>query len=127
MYGKRELREHLKQKLDIGDRQLRRLIAAKAAELPSTSDQALSVLAHENGMRLPNYLTAAQIAEVRDLLQGRSPAPSAAPRVGSGRSRTPARTTVVREAKIGDVKVPPSSLSQKHIADAQQMATVYPV
>jgi hypothetical protein len=128
MYGTKELRQHLKQKLDIGDRQLRRLIAARAAELPSTHEQALFVLAHENGMRLPTYLTSEQIAEVRNLLQGRAPAAPAAPRNGGDRrSGRGGRTTVVREAKIGDVKVPPSSLSQKHIADAQEMATVYPV
>lgn len=70
MYGSKELRQHLQARLDIGDRQMRRLIAAKARELPSTQQQALFVLAHENQMRLQDYLTPEQIADVRGLVQG---------------------------------------------------------
>ena len=71
MYGSKELREHLQKQLGISDRHLRRLIAEKAADLPSTKEQALFVLAHENRMRLQNYMTPEQIADVRGVLQGR--------------------------------------------------------
>jgi hypothetical protein len=128
MYGTKELRAHLQKRLGISDRHMRRLIADKAAELPSTPQQALFVIAYEQRMRLKDYMTSEQIAEVRNLLQGRpSAAPPAARNGAAARQIKTSRTTVVREAKIGDVKVPPSSLSQKHVADAQQMATVYPV
>jgi hypothetical protein len=65
MYGTKELRADLLAKLNVGDRHLRRLIADRASELPSTNEQALFVLAHENNLKLSRYLTAEQIAEVR--------------------------------------------------------------
>ena len=83
MYGSKELKEHLLAKLDVGPRQLRRLIANRAAELPSTNEQALYTLAHDNGLKLSHYLTADQIAEVRGLLQAR-PAPAVAPAKTNG-------------------------------------------
>jgi hypothetical protein len=128
MYGKKELREHLKERLEVGDRQLRRLIAAKAAELPSTNDQALFVLAHENGMRLSNYLTSEQIAEVRNLVQGRPvPAPAVASKNGTRSTRKAASPRNVAMT-IGTEKygaVP--GLKASHATEAKAMAErVYP-
>jgi hypothetical protein len=85
MWGMKELRAHLQETLGISDRHMRRLIAEKAAELPSTPQQALYVLAHENRMRLQNYMTPEQIADLRGLLQGR---PSAPPQAKSNGGRT---------------------------------------
>jgi Swt1-like HEPN len=129
MYGTKELREHLKQKLDVGDRQLNRLIAAKAAELPSTREQALFVLAHENQMRLSHYLTSEQIAEVRTLVQGRPIATS--PARGNG-GRTPTRRTssprkvsmTIGTEQYGEIP----ALKSSHADEAKAMAQrVYPL
>lgn len=107
----------------MSDRHLRRLIATKAAELPSTNKQALFVLAHENRMRLPDYLTSEQIAEVRDLVQGRA---VAAPPARSNGSRAPARRTASPRAvsmtigteKYGEIP----ALKSSHATEAKAMA-----
>jgi hypothetical protein len=129
MYGTKELREHLRQKLDIGQRQLRRLIADKAAELPSTNEQALFVLAHENGMKLSNYLTREQIGEVRGLVQGR-PVVTAASRK-NGRARVAGKSSprpvsvTIKGIDSGKLKIP--ALKPSHADAAKQMAErVYP-
>jgi hypothetical protein len=129
MYGKKELREDLQKKLDVGDRQLRRLIASKAAELPSTNDQALFVLAHENGMRLSNYLTAGQIAEVRNLVQGGRSVAAPRPR-SNGRTTQTRRKAAPRgiamtvgTEKYGEIP----ALKSAHATEARTMAErVYP-
>jgi Swt1-like HEPN len=127
MYGKKELREHLQRKLDVGPRQLRRLISVKAAELPSTNDQALFVLAHENGMKLSNYLTPEQIGEVRGLVQGR-PVVAAAPRTNGGtrvaRTASP-RPVSVTIANVNVGQIP--GLKASHAKEAKAMGErVYP-
>src|SRR3954447_1983943 len=95
MYGTKELRADLQSKLGISDRHMRRLIAEKAAELPSTNQQALFVLAHEHRMRLPDYMTPEQIADVRNVVQGR---PAAAPAItnNEGRVARASRTNAPR-------------------------------
>lgn len=127
MYGTKELREHLQQKLHIGPRQLRRLISGKAAALPSTNDQALFVLAHENGMKLSNYLTPEQIGEVRALVQGRSVA-ATTPRA-NGRDRTMRKASprpvsvVIANVKVGEIP----GLKASHAQEAKAMGErVYP-
>jgi Swt1-like HEPN len=127
MYGTKELREHLQQKLEIGPRQLRRLIAGKAAELPSTNEQALFVLAHENGMKLSNYLTPEQIGEVRGLVQGR-PVVAAPSRTNGGaratRKSSPRLVSVViANVKVGEIP----GLKASHAQEAKAMGErVYP-
>jgi Swt1-like HEPN len=128
MYGAKELREHLKEKLGISDRHLRRLIAEKASELPSTKQQALFVLAHENRMRLQDYMTSDQIADVRSLVQSRPVAP---PPVRSNGGRPARRTTTPRTVamRIGTEKygaIP--GLKSSHATEAKAMAErVYPL
>ena len=129
MYGTKELREHLQEKLGVGDRQLRRLIATKAADLPSTKQQALFVLAHENRMRLSDYLTSEQIGEVRSLAQGRAvPAPAARSNGGRAAARRTASPRTV-SMTIGTEKygaIP--ALKSSHASEARAMAErVYPL
>jgi hypothetical protein len=128
MYGTKELRDHLQQKLNIGARQLRRLIANRAAELPSTNKQALFVLAHESGLRLTNYLTPEQIAEVRGLVQSRPPAVPAQPRTNGSRparKASPRRVSMtIGTAKYGEIP----GLKASHATEAKTMAEkVYPL
>lgn len=130
MYGTKELREHLLERLDVGPRQLRRLIAKRAAELPSTHEQALFTLAHDHGLKLSNYLTPAQIAEVRGLVQGRPNAVVApAPASGSRRAapRKASRTTVsvnIANSTFGEIP----ALKRSHADEAKAMAErVYPL
>ena len=131
MYGTKELRTHLQEKLDIGPRQLQRLIAKRATELPSTHEQALFTIAHDNGLRLSHYLTAAQIADVRSLVQGRPSAASATPtQATNGRRRAPKRgprrtaSVTIANAKFGEVP----GLKQSHANEAKVMAErVYPL
>lgn len=128
MYGSKELKEHLLAKLDVGPRQLRRLIANRAAELPSTNEQALYTLAHDNGLKLSHYLTADQIAEVRGLVQA-LPAPAVAPAKTNG-SRTAKKSSPrtvsvsVANTKFGDIP----GLKPSHANEAKAMAErVYPL
>ena len=128
MYGSKELKEHLLEKLDVGPRQLRRLIANRAAELPSTNEQALYTLAHDNGLKLSHYLTADQIAEVRGLVQAR-PAPAAAPAKTNGsraaKKSSPRTLSVsIANTKFGDIP----GLKPSHANEAKAMAErVYPL
>jgi hypothetical protein len=68
MHGKKELRRDLLRKLNVGERRLNQIIAARAAELPSTHDEALFTLAYENRLRLQDYLTPDQITATRALV-----------------------------------------------------------
>jgi hypothetical protein len=126
MYGTKELREHLLTKLGIGPRQLRRLIATRAAELPSTNEQGLFVLAHENGLKLSQYLTAEQIGQVRQLVQGRPTPPAAARLDGSRGARKATPRTVsmtIANTKFGEIP----GLKPSHATEAKAMAErVYP-
>ncbi len=128
MYGTKEMKEHLLAKLDIGPRQLRRLIAKRAAELPSTNEQALFTLAHDNGLKLSHYLTADQIAEVRTLVQARPTTASASARTSGSRAprKSSPRTVSVSIAntKFGDIP----GLKLSHANEAKAMAEgVYPL
>jgi hypothetical protein len=128
MWGTQEMKLHLQEKLNVGARQLRRLISNRAAELPSTNEQALFVLAHENGLKLSNYLTAEQISEVRGLVQGR-PVVAPAPSKNQGaRSTTkaPSRTVsmTIGTTKYGEIP----GLKASHASEAKAMAErVYPL
>jgi hypothetical protein len=132
VWGQQELRQHLKAKLGIGDRQLQRLIARRAKELPSTSEEALWSLAHEHDLLLQNYLTPEQIARVRGLRSGgsspqrSSPAPARAlPRSRPAASH-PRPTSA--EIALGKIKIPGGLLSERHRKDAERMAIdVYPL
>lgn len=130
MYGTKELKAHLLERLDVGQRQLQRLIARRAAELPSTNEQALFVLAHDHGLKLSNYLTAEQIGEVRGLVQGR-PAPVVAVPANSNEGR-PARKVrsprlvamTIGTTKYGEIP----GLKASHASEAKAMAEkVYPL
>jgi hypothetical protein len=115
VWGQQELRQHLKERLGVGDRQLRRLIARRAKELPSTSEEALWSLAHEHDLLLQNYLTSEQIGRVRELHRGGS-SPTSNPR--SARS----------EIALGKINIPAGLLSERHRKDAERMAIdVYPL
>lgn len=126
MYGTQELKEHLLERLGVGPRQLRRLIAQRAAELPSTNEQALFVLAHENNLKLSRYLTAEQIAEVRSLVQGSPTTPRSVTANGSpGRRRTAPKPVVVTIAGMNVEKLP--GMTAAHANEAKMMAEkVYP-
>lgn len=128
MWGQGELREHLQEKLGVGDRQMRHLIAKRAADLPSTNEQALFVLAHENGLRLQNYLTSGQIAEVRSLVRGA--AAPAAPSTSQGGRAAPKDvprqrvSIMIGEMSLGEVP----GLKASHAKEAKAMAErVYPL
>lgn len=117
------------ERLDIGTRQLNRLIEKRARELPSTREQALFTIAHDNGMKLPHYLTAAQIADVRTLIQAR-PAPAAGPSASAkrrDRSGTNGAKRIVTVTIAGfDVQQLPG-MTATHAKEAKMMAEkVYP-
>jgi hypothetical protein len=127
MYGTKELKEHLLEKLGVGNRQLRRLISERAAALPSTNEQALFTLAHENGLKLSRYLTAEQIADVRGLLQAR-PVPPVPRSNGSqpAKKKASPRTVSVSIGALELGEIPGLKLS--HANEAKAMAErVYPL
>src|SRR5438067_261120 len=126
MYGTQELKEHLAEKLGVGPRQLRRLVATRAVELPSTNEQALFVLAHENSLKLSRYLTPEQIAEVRGLVQGRLATTGPVRANGSeGRRKAAPKPVVVTIAGVNIEKLP--GMTAAHAKEAKMMAEkVYP-
>ncbi len=128
MHGKKELRRELLRKLNVGERRLNQIIAARAAELPSTNDEALFTLAYENHLRLQNYLTPEQIAATRLLVQASgAPAPAPSKTDGWRAPRKKAAKTLsvtIAGVKIGDIP----GLKQSHAAEAKVMAErVYPL
>lgn len=92
------------------------------------TDIATYIVAHREGLRINKYLdseTLQSVAEWEAKVAAKEPAAASGAAAGQAKERS--RAVVVREAKIADVKVPQGSLTQKHIADAQKMAEVYPV
>jgi len=97
--------------------------------VPVPTDIATYIVAHREGVRINKYLdadTLQSVAEWESKVAAKEN-PGRADSASSRQSKTKARANVVREVKFGDVRVPPSSLSQKHVADAENMATVYPL
>jgi hypothetical protein len=97
--------------------------------VPVPTDVATYIVAHREGLRINKYLDSETLQSVAEwetrvaAKEGRGGSDGASAQRATARGRT----TVVREAKFGDVKVPPGGLSQKHLADALTMAEVYPV
>lgn len=129
MYGKKELRQELRRRLNVGERRLSQIIAARAAELPSTHDEALFTIAYENRLRLQDYLTPEQITATRALVKVGSAASTAAPTKANGsrpaRKSPPKMVSVtVTGVKIGDIP----GLKHSHATEAKAMAErVYPL
>jgi hypothetical protein len=119
------LREHLGG-VSVQAVQQRRARLQKLVPVPT--DVATYIVAHREGLRINKYLdaeTLKSVAEWEAQVAAKEKPSSGGTALPQSKGRT--RTTVVREAKFGDVKVPRGSLSQKHIADAEQMAKVYPL
>jgi hypothetical protein len=97
--------------------------------VPVPTDIATYIVAHREGLRINKYLdgeTLQSVAEWESKVAAKE-SPSTSGGTSARQPKGRGRTTVVREAKIGDVTVPRGSLSQKHVADAVQMAKVYPL
>jgi Swt1-like HEPN len=127
----RELLAALREKLGgVSDQAISQRRQRLQRLVPAPTDIATYIVAHREGLRINKYLDPETLASVASweaqLAQKERGADNAAIRPPNTGKRG-RRTTVVREAKIGDIKVPPGGLSQKHIADAQRMAEVYPV
>ena len=123
----KELREDLLAKLQIGQRRLNQLASKKAADLPGNHDEAIYTIAYENGIKLSKYLSKEQVAEVRALVaQARSPTPTPLP-TSAKRSSKAGRASSGRDLVLDKIKIPAGVLSERHLRDAEQMATkVYP-
>jgi len=65
-----QLLERLKQKLDVGQAQVYRLINQKARDLSLQRDVAAIALASERGINVSKYADAAQLAEIRQARAG---------------------------------------------------------
>src|SRR5689334_8567198 len=109
MYGTKEMKQDLQVKLDVGARRLQQLVQQRAAELPSTREEALFVLAHENGLKLSRYLTAEQIAAVRGLVQNRPASgvvPAARTNGARAQKKSPPRPVAVTIANVDVGEIP---------------------
>lgn len=129
MATNRELLADLRQKLGgVSVQAVQQRRARLQRLVPVPTDIATYIVAHRAGLRINGYLDAETLQSVADWeakVAAKEPASDtgASPR----RRKRNQRTVVLREARIGDVKVPASSLSQKHVADAEKMANVYPL
>lgn len=96
--------------------------------VPVPTDIATYIVAHREGLRINKYLDADTLQNVAEWEA--KVAAKESPSSGDGqvqRAKGRQQQIVVREAKIGNIEVSRGSLSQKHIADAEKMAQVYPV
>ncbi len=124
-----QLREDLLKKLNIGPRRLNQIAAKRAAELPSSHEEAVYTIAYENGLKLSKYLTSEELGSVRALVAHLRPTAtptatgtSGAPRARSGRSPNP---VLVAIAGFDVEQVP--GMTSAHAQEAKMMAErVYP-
>jgi Swt1-like HEPN len=94
--------------------------------VPMPSDIATYIVAHREGIRLNKYLDGETLASVATW-EGQLAAKEDSRKTRRAPTEPRARATVIREAKLGKTTVPSGALSQKHIADADRMAHVYPI
>lgn len=130
MPSKRDLPAALREKANISERGIRKRRERIQKTLPMPADIALYIVAQRAGVPINRYLDDATLASVStwetQLAQkeaAQTPTAPSAPHSRGGKKRS----TVVREARLGDISLPRSRLSQQHIADAERMAEVYPL
>ena len=128
MATNRELRAALLQK--VGTKQnLSRYVQKKRSQLPMTTEEATYVIAHENGIKISDYLDTTEVAHVRALqaqlrhangggeTHRKAPAPKAHPAVNGAREiRFP-----------GEFKATNTLLSAAKLQEAKDMAAIFPL
>jgi hypothetical protein len=125
-----DLRKALLEKLGVTQQALSLRVQKKIRQLPMSTSEATYVIAHDEGLRLDSYLPKDEVATVRHLqaqlrqVTGAAPAP---PRVNGGSRRAP-KAPGPRQIRVGGkVNVKGTLLSSTTIAEAQEMASIYPM
>jgi Swt1-like HEPN len=125
----REVLKALRAKLgDVSHQAISQRRARIQKLVPMPVDIATYIVAQAEGVRIEKWLDADTLATVAEF-QGRLAA------LGGDGAVTPApkskasgtRTQVVKELRVGDVRIPKDALSQKHMDDAERMSRVYPL
>lgn len=129
MATNRELRAALLQKLNMTKQGLSRQVQKKRSQLPMTTEEATYLIAHENGIKIHNYLDADEVGRVRAL--------QTQIRHANGGDGTPpahihkkprAAATRTRELKFGNqARITSTVLSASKLAEAKDMAALYPI
>ncbi|MGO9038176.1 MAG: Swt1 family HEPN domain-containing protein [Steroidobacteraceae bacterium] len=122
------LRKALLAKLKVTRQALSQQVQKKRAQLPMTTEEATYIIAYEKGLKIHNYLSAEVVGQVRALqaqLRHASVGGDPGPSSGRAKHQSPTRKREVRFAN--KTRVTSSMLSAGKLAEAQEMATLYPI
>lgn len=124
MATNRELRRDLLKKLGITPQALSLRVQKKKAQSPMSTEEATYLIAHDTGLRIDKYLAGDQVEKIRALHNGLRPHSTAAPNDKSARSRARGEP---RQIKFpGNFSVANPILPPRKLAEAREMAAVYP-
>jgi len=120
----RQLKKALLGKLGVQPAALSKRAQRKKLEIPMSTDEATYLIAHEEGLRIDQYLTPEEVARIRGLHISSRPA-IAAGKLEQKRAPSPA---VPRELRFpGEFKVASPLLDATKLGEAHAMARIYPV
>jgi len=120
-----ELKKALLAKLGIQAAGLSKRANAKKKLTPMSTEEAVYLIAHEEGLQIGRYLPHEDVVRVRGLhTPVRAHAPASVPS-GKRAKAVPAKTRELRFA--GDLRIANPLLGSTKLAEAQDMARIYPV
>lgn len=127
--GYQDLHRALREKLGGVTRQA---ISARALNLksqhPMTTEDAVCVIAHQNGIVLDKHLEKEVVDHVRGVLQQVAPARQVVHKSGRNMTNPTAKGSDSRVVEIArEFKVTDPLLSQEKLAQAKEMAAIYPL
>ncbi len=120
-----ELKKALLAKLGIQQQGLSKRAQARKKHMPMSTEEATYLIAHDEGIRLDQYLTREEVAHIRGLhTAGRGAAPAGA----TPQSRKKSAPAGPRELRFSsEFRITNPLLSSTKLAEAQAMARVYPL
>ena len=125
----RELRKALLEKLRIGQRALYQRAKNLTTQYPMTTEDAIYVIAQQEGIILAKYLDKDTMNHVRGLLQQITPLTKPPPPLA--KSTRKAKRELIQEQRVilfpKEFKVTDPVLQQKKILEAKEMAAIYPL
>jgi len=125
MTTNRALRHALLKKLGITQQALSLRVQKKIKQLPMSTEEATYAIAHDEGLKLHQYLESDDVARVRQLQAQLRHAGAGVP--NSGKPRVPA-TKGQRGIRFANrMKVTSTILSTTKLSEAKEMAALYPI
>src|SRR5712664_1990075 len=122
------LRKALLAKLKVTPQALSQQVQKKRAQLPMTTEEATYIIAHEKGLKIHNYLSAEEVGHVQGLQAQLRHANGGGDAQRSNRHAKPQPATRKREVRFANkARVTSTMLSASKLAEAQEMAALYPI